>query len=59
MVQNDRFMCKHGRVSIDLEKEANSPDELAVVSEKQWKLLTEKWAGLLGHVGARLTYDSS
>lgn len=42
MINNDPFMCKHGRLRIDLEKEAESPEEIAVVDQKQWKLLQDK-----------------
>lgn len=38
-VDNEQFMCTHGRVVIDLDREAERPKDLCVVTEKQWNAL--------------------
>ncbi|ORY72576.1 hypothetical protein BCR35DRAFT_307589 [Leucosporidium creatinivorum] len=42
-VDNDQFMCIHGRVVIDLDREAERPELAAVVTEKQWNALVKSY----------------
>ncbi|KAM0792438.1 hypothetical protein ACM66B_005115 [Microbotryomycetes sp. NB124-2] len=42
-LDNSRFLCKHGRFSIDLEREAQQSSSIVTVSNREWNMLRETY----------------
>lgn len=40
-IDNEQLICRHGRFVVDLEREAERPKLISVVTEKQWNVLVK------------------
>jgi hypothetical protein len=40
-IDNEMLFCRHQRLLVDLDSEAETPDLISTVTEKEWKMLKD------------------